>query len=77
MPAAVFFRTPNNFFSFEQTALKLCCGTVSTWGGGGADVYTLYRQEQGFDVRALKVVPEAIEIMKKRGVRELIETNIF
>ncbi len=76
MPVALFFRTPDNFFPFEQAALALCRGVVLDVGAG-AGVHTLYLQDQGFDVRAIEVVPEAIEIMRKRGVRKLIQSDIF
>ena len=42
IPVSVFFRTPDNFFPFEQAALALCRGVVLDVGAG-AGVRTLLK----------------------------------
>lgn len=69
LPVAVFFRAPEDFFPFERAALPLCRGRVLDIGAG-TGVHTLYLQEQGFEVCAIDVIPEAVEIMRAAGVRD-------
>lgn len=68
-PAAVFFRAPEAFWPFERAALELCRGRVLDVGAG-AGVHALYLQERGHEVCAIDQVPEAVEIMRERGVRD-------
>lgn len=69
IPVAVFFRGPDEFFSFDHAALKLCRGRILDVGAG-TGVHSLYLQEHGFDVCAIDVLAEAVEIMRRRGVRD-------
>ncbi len=69
IPVAVFFRGPDDFFSFERVALELCRGRVLDVGAG-TGVHTLYLQDRGFDVCAIDVLPDAVEIMRRRGARD-------
>jgi SAM-dependent methyltransferase len=69
LPVNVFFRGPADFFPFERAALALCRGRVLDVGAG-TGVHALYLQDRGQDVRAIDVLPEAVEIMKARGVRD-------
>jgi SAM-dependent methyltransferase len=78
MPVAVFFRGPDAFFAFERAALELCRGRVLDVGAG-AGVHALYLQDQDFDVCAIDVLPEAVQIMQLAGVRDarLADINDF
>lgn len=78
LPVSVFFREPDDFFSFEIAALQLCRGRVLDVGAG-TGVHTLYLQQRGFEVCAIDVLPEAVEIMRRRGVRDarLVDVNEF
>ena len=69
IPAALFFRTPEEFFPFERAALELCRGRVLDVGAG-TGVHSLYLQERGHDVVAIDVMADAVEIMRERGVRD-------
>ena len=68
LPVAVFFRAPEDFFLFERAALLECRGRVLDVGAG-TGVHALYLQDQGFEVCAIDVLPEAVEIMRSAGVR--------
>jgi len=69
IPAALFFRAPEEFFPFERAALELCRGRVLDVGAG-TGVHSLYLQERGREVVAIDVMAEAVEIMWARGVRD-------
>ncbi len=69
IPVSVFFRGPDEFFPFERVALALCRGRVLDVGAG-TGVHSLYLQARGLEVCAIDVLPEAVEIMKARGVRD-------
>jgi SAM-dependent methyltransferase len=69
LPVSVFFRRPEEFYPFERAALALCRGRVLDVGAG-TGVHALYLQNRGHDVCAIDVLPEAIEIMRERGVQD-------
>jgi SAM-dependent methyltransferase len=76
MPLDIFFRDPENFPELEFIALALCDGKVLDVGAG-AGSHSLYLQEKGFDVTALDLSPQACTIMKNRGVKKILNRNIF
>lgn len=76
LPVEVFFRGPEDLFPFERRALDLCRGRVLDIGAG-TGVHSLILQERGLEVRALEVVPEAVEILRDRGVRDVVEKDVF
>jgi SAM-dependent methyltransferase len=76
MPLDVFFRDPEDFPELEFIALALCDGKVLDVGAG-AGSHSLYLQEKGFDVTALDLSPQACAIMKNRGVKKILNRNIF
>lgn len=69
IPIAVFFRGPDDLFSFDRAALRLCRGRVLDVGAG-TGVHSLYLQERGFEVCAIDVLADAVEIMRRRGVHD-------
>ena len=69
MPISIFFREPEDFFPFERAALELCRGRVLDVGAG-TGVHSLYLQARGFEVTAIEVLVQAVEIMQRRGVRD-------
>ena len=69
LPVALFFRGPDELFPFERAALELCRGRVLDIGAG-TGVHSLYLQERGHDVVAIDVLPEAVDIMRRRGVKD-------
>ena len=68
-PAGDFFREPR-LYEMDAMALDLCRGRVLDVGGG-AGIHSLCLQEQGFDVGAVDICPEAVAIMRDRGVRDV------
>ena len=53
----------------ERTALGLCRGRTLDLGAG-AGRHALELQGRGYDVTAIDVAPEAVEIMRERGVTD-------
>ena len=76
LPASVFFRKPSDFSSLEQTAMTLCRGYVLDVGAG-AGCHSLALQDRGIRVLAIDVSSHAIEIMSKRGVKEIQHVDVF
>lgn len=72
----IFFRKPNKFPTIEQIAIALCKGKILDIGAGVGS-HTLQLQELGYDVTALEISKTACHIMKERGVKNSINTNIF
>ena len=69
-PARVFFRGPADFSALDEAALDLCRGRVLDVGAG-AGCHSLVLQARGLSVTALDVSPEAVEVMGRRGVRDV------
>lgn len=76
MPIDLFFRGGDEFPEQEQIALALCDGRVLDIGAGVGS-HSLYLQESGVDVTALELSHTACEIMKERGVKKVLNEDIF
>jgi SAM-dependent methyltransferase len=76
LPASVFFRKPSDFSSLERTAMTLCRGYVLDVGAG-AGCHSLALQDRGIRVLAIDVSSHAIEMMSKRGVKEIRHGDVF
>jgi SAM-dependent methyltransferase len=76
MPVDFFFRTPPDIPLIEKEALDLCGGRVLDVGAG-TGVHALALQERGLDVTAIDICPEAVEIMRERGVSDARLADIF
>lgn len=76
LPVAGWFRTPGTSWGPEQAALELCRGRVLDVGAG-AGVHSLVLQERGLSVCAIDFVPQAVEIMRRRGVRDVHQADLF
>ncbi|HDS30070.1 MAG TPA: methyltransferase domain-containing protein [Firmicutes bacterium] len=75
-PLSTFFRDAANFSAIEKTAIGLCRGKVLDIGAGSG-CHSLVLQEMGLDVAALDVIPQAIGIMKERGVSDARLGDVF
>ena len=75
-PVAGWFRTPGTSWAPEQTALELCRGRVLDVGAG-TGLHSLVLQERGLSVCAIDFVPEAVEIMRRRGVNDVRRADIW
>jgi len=76
VPIGVFFREPSDFSRLEHAALDLCSGYVLDVGAG-AGPHSLALQERGLSVCAIDISPEACEIMRTRGVKEVYCTDVY
>lgn len=76
MVIPVYFRNWDSMPEIEQRALAECRGHVLDIGAG-AGSHTLALQEQGLQVTALDISPEAVEVMKDRGAAHAIAADIF
>src|SRR5690606_7747096 len=76
MPVDLFFREADELPDQELIALALCDGKVLDVGAG-AGSHSLYLQDQGMDVTALELSGQACEIMRLRGVKKILNEDIF
>lgn len=76
MPVAHYFRDEKKMPELELRALDLCKGKVLDIGAG-AGSHALALQNRGFDVTALEISPLAAEVIKARGVKKVIQEDIF
>ena len=76
VPARVFFRGPAEFSPLEEAAVDVCRGRVLD-AGAGTGCHTLVLQDLGLSVCAIDVAPEAVEIMRRRGVRDARCAELF
>jgi SAM-dependent methyltransferase len=76
MPVGIYFRTDDDMPDLEWKALEECSGRVLDIGAG-AGSHTLILQEKGLDVTALDISALCVQVMKKRGVNNAIEADIF
>ena len=76
IPVAWFFRKWNDMPAIEKKAIDLCRGNVLDVGAA-AGCHALILQEKGLQVTALEKSEQAAEIMKKRGVKEVVVSDIY
>lgn len=76
LPVGHFFRHRSAFTPLEQAAIARCHGHVLDVGAG-TGLHSLALQEKGLRVTAIDVNPQAVEIMRQRGVREVHCVDLF
>ena len=76
VPVSVFFRGPADFSALEEAALDLCRGRVLD-AGAGTGCHSLILQDLGFSVCAIDIAPEAVEVMRERGVQDARCADVF
>jgi SAM-dependent methyltransferase len=76
LPVSIFFREPDQFTAIEREALSRCTGSVLDVGAGSG-LHSLALQRKGFNVTALDVTPQAVEIMHRRGVSRTCQADVF
>ena len=74
--ASFFFRKEEAFEEWESIALDQCGPRVLEIGAG-VGAHALVLQARGHDVTALDLIPEAVRIMRERGVEDAREGNLF
>lgn len=76
IPAWYLLRSYEQMPDLEKIALKRCKGKVLDIGAC-AGSHSLHLQEKGIDVTAIDLSHIAVEVMKKRGVREVRQGDFF
>ena len=76
MPITHYFRGIKSMSNIELIALKHCRGKVLDIGAG-AGSHALELQKSGKDVTALDISEGCIEVMKSRGVKSVINSDIL
>jgi len=76
VPLDIFFRDRSQLSDLEAYTLDLCQGSVLDIGAGtGCHVSIL--QEAGYHSTALEMSKGACSVMKDRGIRAIVEADIF
>ena len=75
LPMSVFYRQPQEY-DLERTALELCYGHVLDVGAG-TGIHSLFLQERDVVVCAIDVSPEAVHIMRARGISDVRQADIL
>lgn len=76
IPASYFFRGPEAFSAIERAALGACRGRVLDIGAG-TGLHALALEVQGLEVTAIDVSPQAVEVMRRRGVKDAREADVY
>lgn len=76
LPAKHFFRQVTEFTSIEKEAIARCNGKILDIGAGSG-IHSLVLQANGYNVTAIDVSDEAVELMKRRGINDARRINIF
>lgn len=76
LPPDYFFRGEAELPLLEKLALKHCSGTVLDVGAG-AGCHSLLLQEKGIEVTALEISRLCCEVMKLRGIKNVVQADIF
>ena len=76
IPTEQLFRTFDAMPELEQEALKLASGRILDCGAGSG-CHALALQDMGKDVEAIDISPLSVEVMKKRGVQQAYQINLF
>ena len=76
MASALFFRGQQELNEAEAFALSLCRGRVLDVGAG-AGCHALLLQERGFEVVAVEKSAGGCDVMRSRGVKNILETDVM
>lgn len=76
IPVHYFFRTFSQMPLIEQKALNLCAGKILDVGAA-AGCHSLYLQEKDFEVYALEKSSLACNVLKLRGIKNILQNDIF
>lgn len=76
IPADQLFRPYDEMPELEQTALQMAEGKILDVGAGSG-CHAIALQEMGKDVCAIDISPRSVEVMEKRGVKNVRQINLF
>jgi len=76
MPLNIYFREPKDMPDLELIAMQVSDGKILDIGAG-AGSHALAMQQKGIDVTAMEISPKAVEVMKLRGVANVLQQDIF
>ena len=76
LDAGHFFRSERELESLEHEALRRCAGPVLDVGAC-CGALTLPLQARGCQVTALEVLPEAVEVMRDRGIERTVLGDLW
>jgi SAM-dependent methyltransferase len=76
LPVRHFFRDPAAFTPLENLALQHCRGHVLDVGAG-AGLHSLVLQHKGLRVTAIDISPQAVQLMARRGVKDVYQADLF
>jgi SAM-dependent methyltransferase len=67
LPVEIFFRSRQDLRPCDRVAIEFCCGRILDVGAG-AGAITLILRELGFEVQAIDPLPQAVLVMRARGL---------
>ncbi len=76
MPVDIFYRNKFEISELESIAIDLCKGKTLDIGAGVGS-HALILQNKGIDVTAIEISEVACDIMQKRGVKKVVNKDIF
>ena len=76
LPVDSFFRTEEDMPDVEIFALNLCEGDILDIGAG-TGTHSVILQRNGFNVTAIELSAGACEVMKLRGVKNIIQQDVM
>ena len=75
LPVSVFFRSHGEFLTTDN-AFEHCQGHVLVVGAG-TGVHALELENRGYEVTAIDICPQAVHIMKERGIKDTRQQDFF
>lgn len=76
IPVRTLFRTEKQMSPLERTALQLASGRILDVGAGSG-CHSLALQAAGKEVEAIDISPLSVEAMRRRGVEQAVQANLF
>ncbi len=76
IPVRTLFRTEKQMSPLECTALQLASGRILDVGAGSG-CHSLALQAAGKEVEAIDISPLSVEAMRRRGVGQAMQANLF
>ncbi|MFQ5489615.1 MAG: class I SAM-dependent methyltransferase [Phycisphaerae bacterium] len=76
LPASIFFRDASEFTPIDRAAMDRCAGHVLDVGAGSG-LHSLFLQQKGLSVTAIDISPQAVNVMKQRGLADVYRADII